>query len=105
MEVYRFEHKEPLTQRVVLALRVDTKQKKEYVWLGAEYDVEDSIRGLGKTLYWSQTRPLGTFWCEFGKTSAEAGRRLCGPFTGHCRREKHHAGLFMSKKQQSFFLS
>ena len=57
MEAYRFEHKEPLTQRVVLALRVDTKQKKEYVWLGAEYDVEDSIRGLGKTLYWSQTRP------------------------------------------------
>ena len=44
MEVYRFEHKEPLTQRVVLALRVDTKQKKEYVWLGAEYEVEDSIR-------------------------------------------------------------
>ena len=71
MEAYRFENKEPLTQRVVLALRVDTKQKKEYVWLGAEYDVEDSIRGLGKTLYWSQTRPLGTFWCEFGKTSAE----------------------------------
>lgn len=71
MEAYRFEHKEPLTQRVVLALRVDTKQKKEYVWLGAEYDVEDSIRGLGKKLYWSQTRPLGTFWCEFGKTSAE----------------------------------
>ena len=26
MEEYRFEHKEPLTQRVVLALRVNTKQ-------------------------------------------------------------------------------
>ena len=28
MEEYRFEHKEPLTQRVVLALRVNTKQLK-----------------------------------------------------------------------------
>ena len=30
MEEYRFEHKEPLTQRVVLALRVNTKQLKEH---------------------------------------------------------------------------
>lgn len=31
METYRFEHKQPLTQRVILALHVDTKQKKEHL--------------------------------------------------------------------------
>ena len=34
MDSYRFEHREPLTQRVVLALRVDTKQMKEQLLLG-----------------------------------------------------------------------
>ncbi len=71
MEEYRFEHKEPLTQRVVLALRVNTKQLKEQLWLGTEYEVEAALRGLDKPLYLSQTRPLGAFWCEFGKTSAD----------------------------------
>ena len=82
MEEYRFEHKEPLTQRVVLALRVNTKQLKEQLWLGTEYEVEAALRGLDKPLYLSQTRPLGAFWCEFGKTSAdgwtEAVWALCG---------------------------
>ena len=82
MEEYRFEHKEPLTQRVVLALRVNTKQLKEQLWLGPEYEVEAALRGLDKPLYLSQTRPLGAFWCEFGKTSAdgwtEAVWALCG---------------------------
>ena len=71
MEEYRFEHKEPLTQRVVLALRVNTKQLKEQLWLGTEYEVEAALRGLDKPLYLAQTRPLGAFWCEFGKTSAD----------------------------------
>ena len=71
MEEYRFEHKEPLTQRVVLALRVNTKQLKEQLWLGTEYEVEVALRGLDKPLYLAQTRPLGAFWCEFGETSAD----------------------------------
>ena len=82
MEEYRFQHKEPLTQRVVLALRVNTKQLKEQFWLGTEYEVEAALRGLDKPLYLSQTRPLGAFWCEFGKSSAdgwiEAVWALCG---------------------------
>ena len=82
MAEYRFEHKEPLTQRVVLALRVNTKQLKEQLWLGTEYEVEAALRGLDKPLYLAQTRPLGAFWCEFGKTSAdgwtEAMWALCG---------------------------
>lgn len=71
MEEYRFEHKEPLTQRVVLALRVNTKQLKEHLWLGTEYEVGTALRSLDKPLYLAQTRPLGAFWCEFGKSSAE----------------------------------
>ncbi len=71
MEEYRFEHKEPLTQRLVLALRVNTKQLKERLWLGTEYEVEAALRGLDKPLYLAQTRPLGAFWCEFGTTSAD----------------------------------
>ena len=71
MEEYRFEHKEPLTQRVVLALRVNTKQLKEQLWLGTEYEVEAALRGLDNPLYLAQTHPLGAFWCEFGKTSAD----------------------------------
>ena len=39
MEEYRFEHREPLTQRVVLALRVNLKQLKERLWLGTEYEI------------------------------------------------------------------
>lgn len=71
MEEYRFEHKEPLTQRVILALSVNTKQLKEQLWLGTEYEVEAALRGLDKPLYLAQTRSLGAFWCEFGKTSAD----------------------------------
>ena len=82
MEEYRFEHKEPLTQRVVLALRVNTKQLKEQLWLGTEYEVEAALRGLDKPLYLAQTRPLGAFWCEFGKTSIDGWTEvlwaLCG---------------------------
>lgn len=82
MEEYHFEHKEPLTQRVVLALRVDTKQLKEQLWLGTEYEVEAALRGLDKPLYLAQTRPLGTFWREFGKCFADgwtdAVWALCG---------------------------
>lgn len=82
MEIYRFEHKEPLTQRVILALRVDTRQRKEQLWLETEDEVEAALRGLDKPLFLAQTRPLGTFWCEFGKTSAdgwaEAVCALCG---------------------------
>lgn len=82
MEEYRFEHKEPLTQRVVLALRVDTKQLKEQLWLGTEYEVEAALRGLDKPLYLAQTHPLGAFWCEFGKSFADGWTKavwaLCG---------------------------
>jgi len=87
MEEYRFEHKEPLTQRVVLALRVDAKQFKEQLWLGTEYEVEAALRGLDKPLYLAQTRPLGAFWCEFGTTSVDGWTEFCGPFVGRCRRE------------------
>ena len=80
MEEYRFEHKEPLTQRVVLALRVNTKQLKEQLWLGTEYEAEAALRGLDKPLYLSQTRPLGAFWNEFGKSSADGG--CVGPLWG-----------------------
>ena len=59
MEEYRFEHKEPLTQRVVLALRVNTKQLKEHLWLGTEYEVGTALRSLDKPLCLAQTRPLG----------------------------------------------
>ena len=82
MEEYRFEHKEPLTQRVVLALRVNTKQLKEQLWLGTEYEAEAALRGLDTPLYLTQTRPLGAYWNEFGKSSAdgwtEAVWALCG---------------------------
>lgn len=71
MEEYRFEYKEPLTQQVILALRVNTKQLKEQLWLGTEYEVEAALRDFDKPLYLSQTRPLGAFWCEFGKSSAD----------------------------------
>ena len=71
MEEYRFEHKEPLTQRVVLALRVNTKQLKEQLWLGTEYEVEAALRGLDKPLYLGPNSPFGSVWCEFGKTSAD----------------------------------
>ncbi|MFR1104466.1 MAG: hypothetical protein ACLSD3_06560 [Acutalibacteraceae bacterium] len=82
MEEYRFEHKEPLTQRVVLALRVNTKQFKEQLWLGTEYEVGAALRGLDNPLYLAKTRPLGAFWCEFGKTSVDGWTEvvwaLCG---------------------------
>ena len=82
MEEYRFEHKEPLTQRVVLALRINIKQLREQLWLGTEYEVEAALRGLNKPLYLAQTRPLGAFWCEFGKSSADGWTKvvwaLCG---------------------------
>lgn len=80
MEEYRFEHKEPLTQRVVLALRVNTKQLKEQLWLGTEYEVEVALRGLDKPLYLAQTRPLERFGASSEKPLQMAGRRLCGPF-------------------------
>ena len=82
MEEYRFEHKEPLTQRVVLALRVDTKQLKEQLWLGTEYEVEAALRGLDKPLYLAPTRPLGAFWCEFGKTSVDGWTEAVWPLLG-----------------------
>lgn len=104
MEEYRFEHKEPLTQRVVLALRVNTKQFKEQLWLGTEYEVGAALRGLDNPLYLAKTRPLGAFWCEFGKPPSTAGRRLCGPFVGHCRREGQK-GKHKSRKRLNFFPS
>ena len=71
MEEYRFEHKEPLTQRVVLALRVNTKQLKEQLWLGTEYEVEVALRGLDKPLYLSQTRHWERFGTSSEKSSAD----------------------------------
>ena len=92
MDSYRFEHREPLTPRVVLALRVDTKQMKEQLWLGTEYEVEAALRGLEQPLYLAQTRPLGAFWCEFGKTSAEgwpeAVWALCGALSARKAAER-----------------
>ena len=88
MEEYRFEHKEPLTQRVVLALRVNTKQLKEHLWLGTEYEVGIALRSLDKPLYLAQTRPLGRFGASSGKAPPRAGQKLFGPFVRHCRRGK-----------------
>ena len=82
MEEYRFEHKEPLTQRVVLALRVNTKQFKEQLWLGTEYEVGAALRGLDNPLYLAKTRPLGAFWCEFGKTSVDGWTEAVWPLLG-----------------------
>ena len=90
MEEYRFEHKEPLTQRVVLALRVNTKQLKEQLWLGTEYEAEAALRGLDKPLYLSQTRHWERFGTSSEKAPPMAGRRLCGPFVGHYRRERQN---------------
>ncbi len=68
MEEYRFERKEPLINRVVLALRIDTKQRKEQIWIGTDLNVDAALHGREKPLYLSRTRPLGSFWCEFGRT-------------------------------------
>lgn len=67
MEKYTFEHREPLTQRVILAIRVDTKKQKEQLWLGTEYEVGAALRGLNKPLYLAQVRSLGALWCECGR--------------------------------------
>ena len=66
MEEYQFEHKEPLTHEIVLAVKVDLQQKQEQLWLGAKMEVEFALRGRKNSLYLAQTRPLGAFWCEFG---------------------------------------
>ena len=60
-----------MTHEIVLALKVDTQQKQEQLWLGHKMEVEFALRGRKNSLYLAQTRPLGAFWCEFGKISAE----------------------------------
>lgn len=71
-----------MTQRVVLALRVNTKQLKEQLWLGTEYEVGAALRGLNKPLYLTQTRSMGAFWRKFGKSSVDGWTEvlwvLCG---------------------------
>ncbi len=61
---------------------INTKQLKEQLWLGTEYEVGGALRGLDKPLYLAQIRPLGAFWCEFGKSSADGWTEtvwaLCG---------------------------
>ena len=50
------------------------------------------MRGLEQPLYLAQTRPLGAFWCEFGKTSAEgwpeAVWALCGALSARKAAER-----------------
>lgn len=53
MEEYRFEHRESLTQRVVLALRVNLKQLKERLWLGTEYEIGTWINLYSRS--WKRT--------------------------------------------------
>ena len=80
MEGFAFVTKEPLLGPVVLALRVDVPGRKEQLWLGEEQDVEAALRGKERPLFLAQTRPLGAFWCEFGRQPPRAGRRPFGPF-------------------------
>lgn len=68
---YRFEHTEPLTWRVILAIRVDAKQRKEQIWVGTELEVERALRGKEGAACLALTRPLGAFWCEVGSMPAE----------------------------------
>lgn len=92
MTEYRFEKSEPLTQQFVLAIRVDVKNQKEYVWVGPEYEVRNALRGRDATLCVAQTRPLGAFWDEFGKQTAEgwsdAVWALCGALTARRAAER-----------------
>lgn len=76
MEEYRFEHKEPLTQRVVLALRVNTKHLKEQLWLGTEYEVEAALRGLDN--------PVSGPNSPFGSVLVRVRKNLCRWLDGGC---------------------
>lgn len=67
MEEYRFERKEPLINRVILALRIDAKQQKEQVWIGTDLNVDLTLHGREKPIYFSGIRPLRSFWSEFGQ--------------------------------------
>lgn len=75
---YRFEHKEPLTWRVTLAVRVDAKRKKEQIWVGTELEVERALHGREDAACLALTRPLGAFWCEVGQTPAEGWNEAFG---------------------------
>lgn len=79
---YRFEHTEPLTWRVILAIRVDAKQRKEQIWVGTELEVERALRGKEGAACLALTRPLGAFWCEVGQTPAEGWNEA---FAALCR--------------------
>lgn len=68
---YRFEHRESLTWRVALAVRVDAKQRKEQIWVGTELEVERALRGKEDAACLVLTRPLGAFWCEVGSTPSD----------------------------------
>lgn len=71
MTEYRFESKEPLIERVVLAVHVDIKQGRELLWVGPEYEVQRAMRGRESLAFLAETRPLGALWTEFGKASAD----------------------------------
>lgn len=85
MTEYRFESKEPLTERVVLAVHVDIKHTQERIWVGPDYAVQRALRGVEAGVFLAETRPLGAFWTEFGKTSADGWTQavwaLCGALT------------------------
>lgn len=94
MSEYRFESREPLTERVVLAVHVDIKHTQEQIWLGPEYEVQRAMRGRESAAFLAESRPLGALWTEFGKTSAEGWTEavwaLCGALTA--RRAAERAG-------------
>ncbi len=79
---YRFEHTEPLTWRVILAVRADAKQRKEQIWVGTELEVERALRGKEDAACLALTQPLGVFWCEVGQTPAERWNKA---FAALCR--------------------
>lgn len=83
---YLFEKKNPCTERMVLACRVDIKNSQEQIWIGTEYEVLRTLRGKENAQpIWAETRPVGTLWTEFGKASAEGWTEavwgLCGALT------------------------
>lgn len=106
MAEYRFETKEPLTERVILAVHVDIKHTQERIWVGPDYEVQRALRSVEAGVFLAETRPLGTLWTEFGKASSdgwtEAVWALCRALTARRSAEwlaqEQQAGQLLSQQ-------
>lgn len=110
MQSYCFEHREPLLDPILLAIRVDLRKRQEQLWLGTEWSLRFALRGRDTPLYFACTRPLGAFWCEFGQVSeadwADAIWALSGALSGKKkagreRLERTAAKLFTNILEQN----